>query len=49
MLPRDLCGELLEHAEGVRWVVSVGLVILSDVILMVVVGQGLEANELPWA
>ena len=25
-LPRDLCGELLEHADGARWVISVGLV-----------------------
>ena len=48
MLPRDLCGELLEHAEGVRWVVSVGLTTVSDVVLIMVVGLVLEANESPW-
>ena len=42
-------GELRERADGVRWVVSVGLATVSDVVLMVVVGWGLEANEPPWA
>ena len=48
-LPREERGELRDRADGVRWVVSVGLATVSDVVLMVVVGRGLEANELPWA
>ena len=48
MLPRAEHGDLRERADYVRWVVSVGLAKVSDVILMVVVGQGLEDNEPPW-
>ena len=44
----DECGEQQECANVVRWVVSMGLAIVSDVLLMVVVDQGLKANESPW-
>ena len=47
-LPWDEHGYLYERADGVRWVVGVGMVTISNVVLMVVVGRGLEANESPW-
>ena len=46
-LPQDKYGELQESVDGVRFVVSVRLATVSDVVLTVVVGRGLESNESP--
>ena len=47
-LPWNKRGELLEHADSVKWVVSGDMETVSDLVLMMVGGQGLESNESPW-
>ena len=46
--PQDEHVDLRERVNGVRLIVSVGMATLSDVVLRVVLGRGLEANESPW-
>ena len=49
VLPQDECGELQERVDGFICVVGVWMLTVSDLVLIVVVGWVLEANESPWS